>query len=57
MFLCPRTPLFVNRTTDILMKFVDMEEEEAEAESGVKLHQFHCFEKWLGGGAKSLSDT
>ena len=57
MFLCPRTPLFVNRTTDILMKFVDMDEEEEEAESGVKLHQFHCFEKWLGGGAKSLSDT
>ncbi len=54
MFLCPRTPLFVKRTTDILMKVVDMEEEEKEAEPGVKLH---CFEKRRGGGARSLSDT
>lgn len=33
MFLCPRTPLFVKRTTDILMKFVDMDEEEEEKEA------------------------
>ncbi|KAK2904650.1 hypothetical protein Q8A67_006449 [Cirrhinus molitorella] len=35
----------------------EKEKEEEEEEPGVKLHQFHCFEKRRGGGAKSLSDT
>lgn len=34
LFLCPRTPLFVKRTTDILMKIVDTNEDDEEAGPG-----------------------
>lgn len=48
------SPLFVNHTTEILMKFVDPEEEE---EGGMKLSFTSEFaSEWRGGGARSLSD-
>lgn len=47
------SPLFVNHTTEILMKFVDPEEEEG----GVKLSfTSESVSKWRGGGARNLSD-
>ena len=40
-------PFFVNRTTDILMKLVDMDE---EAEPGVKPHSFTAVRSGEGAG-------